>query len=157
MIKQRTLPYLASSEPYFERIRHLGYAVFLDSGRPKCPWGRFDIISAQPVELLELDSQGHKQPFSALQALYNKYQISLSENPDLPFQGGVIGHFSYDLGRSTEQFENLAARYSKLPDLRAGLYLWAVVVDHRKETATLIATSHIQDNQLDALETLPSK
>lgn len=154
MINQRALPYLPSSEPYFERIRHLGYAVFLDSGRPKCPWGRFDIISAQPVELLEMNADGPEQPFDALQKLYNKYQITVSENPDLPFQGGVIGHFSYDLGRSTEQFQSQAAKYTQLPDLRAGLYLWAVVVDHHKATATLVSTPSVDETKLNQIESL---
>lgn len=154
MINQRALPYLPSSEPYFERIRHLGYAVFLDSGRPKCPWGRFDIISAQPVELLEMNAEGPEQPFDSLQQLYSKYQITVSENPDVPFQGGIIGHFSYDLGRSTEHFQSQAAKYSQLPDLRAGLYLWAVVVDHHKETAALVSTPDVDETLLNQLESL---
>ena len=154
MINQRAFPYLPNSEPYFERIRHLGHAVFLDSGRPKCPWGRFDIISAQPVELLELNAEGPENPFDRLQKLYAKYQISVSENPELPFQGGIIGHFAYDLGRSTEALPQLAARYSQLPDMRAGLYLWAIVVDHHKETATLVSTPQVDPQQLSLLESL---
>ncbi len=154
MINQRALPYHPSSELYFERIRHLGYAVFLDSGRPKCPWGRFDIISAQPAELIELQADSPVNPFDALQNLYNKYQITVTENPDLPFQGGVIGHFSYDLGRSTEELPNRAVAYSQLPDLRAGLYLWALVIDHQKEIATLVSVPQVSESKLSELQSI---
>lgn len=154
MINLRTLPYLANSEPYFERIRHLGHAVFLDSGRPQCPWGRFDIIAAAPEAVLELQADDNADPFNALLALYERYQIPLSEHPDLPFQGGIIGHFSYDLGRATEQLPALAATYTALPDLRAGIYLWAVVVDHHKQSATLVSTTQLCSTLIDSIEQL---
>lgn len=154
LINQRVLPYLPNCETYYERIRHLGHAVFLDSGRPACPWGRFDIISAQPVELLELNADNPLNPFDALQALYNKYQIEISEDPELPFQGGVIGHFNYDLGRSTEQLPDKAEAYSDLPDLRAGIYLWALVVDHHRETAMLVSTPQVASETIAKIEAL---
>ncbi|MGH1432161.1 MAG: aminodeoxychorismate synthase component I [Neptuniibacter sp.] len=154
MINQRLLPYLSNSETYFERLRHLGHAVFLDSGRPSCPWGRFDILSAQPIELLELQADSATNPFDALQNIYDKYKIELSEDPNLPFQGGVIGHFNYDLGRATEQLPEKAEHYSQLPDLRAGIYLWALIVDHHTETATLVSTPQVTEERLVEIESL---
>ncbi|EAR61815.1 aminodeoxychorismate synthase component I [Neptuniibacter caesariensis] len=152
MITQRSLPYLTSSEPYFEKVRELGQAVFLDSGRPKCPWGRFDIIAAAPVESLELDANNPDNAFDQLEALYQRYAIDLDENPDLPFQGGIIGHFAYDLGRCAETLPTCAEDFAKLPDMRVGMYLWAVVVDHHKQTAVLVADSRVSVDQIDALE-----
>lgn len=154
MITHRSLPYLTNSELYFERIRHLGNAVFLDSGRPKCPWGRFDIIAAAPVETLELSADSDISPFSELDSLYQRYQLDLDENPNLPFQGGIIGHFTYDLGRAIEKLPNLAEQYTQLPDLRVGMYLWAVVTDHHNQTCTLVATDQVKNELLDQIETL---
>ncbi|WP_415896016.1 aminodeoxychorismate synthase component I [Neptuniibacter sp. PT34_22] len=150
MITQRSVPYLANSEIYFERLRPLGNAVFLDSGRPNCPWGRFDIIAAAPVETLSMNAD---QPaFDALQDLYNRYQNPQAEQADLPFQGGIIGHFAYDLGRSVEDIPVKAEDFASLPDMQVGMYLWGLVVDHHKEQAYLVADHRVSQEQLDLIE-----
>lgn len=150
MITQRSVPYLANSEIYFERLRPLGNAVFLDSGRPNCPWGRFDIIAAAPVETLSMNAD---QPaFDALQDLYNRYQNPQAEQADLPFQGGIIGHFAYDLGRSVEDMPVKAEDFASLPDMQVGMYLWGLVVDHHKEQAFLVADHRVSKEQLDQIE-----
>lgn len=123
----------------------------LDSGRPSCPWGRFDIISAAPIEKLCYSETDQFDPFQALEALYQRYELNLDENPDLPFQAGLIGHFSYDLGRATEKLpERLAPEYL-LPDMQVGMYLWALVVDHEKQTAVLVSHPDVSDSQLDQI------
>ncbi|WP_415898473.1 aminodeoxychorismate synthase component I [Neptuniibacter sp. QD48_11] len=150
MITQRSVPYLANSEIYFERLRPLGNAVFLDSGRPNCPWGRFDIIAAAPVETLSMNAD---QPaFDALQDLYNRYQNPQAKQADLPFQGGIIGHFAYDLGRSVENMPAKAEDFASLPDMQVGMYLWGLVVDHHKEQAYLVADHRVSKEQLDQIE-----
>lgn len=143
MITQHALPYISDTTPYFEAIRHLGAAVYLDSGRPLSPWGRFDIIAAAPVESLSLGIADCEDPFAELDAFYQRYRISRPSNDDLPFCGGVIGYFSYDLGRSIETLPAAANDFSNLPDLNVGMYLWAVVVDHHKETANLVVDERV--------------
>jgi len=152
LITQRPVPYLASSENYFERLRPLGNAVFLDSGRPNCPWGRFDIIAAAPVETLTLNADS--PAFEQLQSLYDKYQGNTDriEHSDLPFQGGIIGHFSYDLGRSIEALPKQAEDFSALADMSVGMYLWALVVDHDKQRAFLVADNQVSSTELDQIE-----
>lgn len=153
MITQRSLPYRIDSQSYFEKIRHLGHAVYLDSGRPKCPWGRYDIISAAPIEVLELNAED-VDAFKQLDALYEKYRTDIAQNEEIPFQGGIIGHFAYDLGRSLEQLPTLAADFSTLPDMRVGMYLWAIVTDHEKQTSTLIADARTELETLNSIEAL---
>lgn len=150
MITRRSVPYLTNSEIYFERLRPLGNAVFLDSGRPNCPWGRFDIIAAAPVETLSMNAD---QPaFDALQDLYNRYQNPQAEQADLPFQGGIIGHFAYDLGRSVETMPVMAEDFASLPDMQVGMYLWGLIVDHHEEQAYLVADHRVSKEQLDQIE-----
>jgi para-aminobenzoate synthetase component 1 len=56
----------------------------------------------------------------------------------LPFSGGAIGFFGYDLGRRFERLPRLAQRDIEMPDMAVGLYDWAVVVDHLRERAWLV-------------------
>lgn len=128
----------------------MGHAVFLDSGRPRCPWGRFDILSAAPVEVLEV--KAGDDPFTALEQLYSKYKRDTQEQDDLPFQGGIIGHFTYDLGRGIEKLPELADDFTTLPDMRVGMYLWAVVVDHEKQTAALISDDRVNATDIVSVE-----
>ncbi len=128
----------------------MGHAVFLDSGRPRCPWGRFDILSAAPAEVLEV--KAGDDPFTALEQLYSKYKRDTQEHDDLPFQGGIIGHFTYDLGRGIEKLPELADDFTTLPDMRVGMYLWAVVVDHEKQTAALISDDRVNATDIVSVE-----
>ena len=57
---------------------------------------------------------------------------------DYPFVGGLIGYFGYDLGRRLIDIPNTAAQITKLPDMRVGRFLWALVVDHQEQRSELI-------------------
>ncbi len=156
---RRSLPYLADSTAYFERIRDLGDAVFLDSGRPLSPYGRFDIIAAAPAEQIRYSysKDNSTQPFDLLRELQARYNISETSDPDLPFCGGLIGHFSYDLGRALESLPEQAEKDTELPDMIVGVYLWALVVDHELERCTLVAVSDadtVDNSELDKIEAL---
>ncbi|MFW1678199.1 aminodeoxychorismate synthase component I [Pontibacter sp. JAM-7] len=151
-IQQRSLPYKINSLTLFERIRSMGHGVFLDSGRPACPWGRFDILAAAPVELLTCSVENPDNPFPAVDQLYRKYALDLPQPEHLPFCGGLMGHFNYDLGRRLEALPNRASQSHSLPDLQLGLYLWAVVVDHQRQQTTLVAAPSVPSSQLDDIE-----
>jgi para-aminobenzoate synthetase component 1 len=58
--------------------------------------------------------------------------------PGLPFCGGALGYFGYDLGRRFERIPELAAADIDMPDLAIGLYDWAVVVDHVERRSWLV-------------------
>ena len=50
------IPYQEDSEVYFSRLAHLPFACWLDSGKPKSNYGRYDIISALPAVRLITES-----------------------------------------------------------------------------------------------------
>ncbi|RZU99061.1 aminodeoxychorismate synthase component I [Spiribacter vilamensis] len=52
----------------------------------------------------------------------------------MPFRGGAIGYFGYELGRRLEHQETADAG---LPDMAVGLYDWALVLDHDRQRAWL--------------------
>ncbi|MBY4675240.1 aminodeoxychorismate synthase component I [Marinobacterium arenosum] len=157
MIIRRSLPYLADSSRYFARIRPLGYPVLLDSCQPAAPMGRYDILSAAPVELIRYrQGQDSGCPFDRLQQLLDRYAVECQPQPELPFCGGLIGHFGYDLGRSIEHLPQLAVNDMAYPDMQVGLYLWALIVDHQTERCELVMQPTMADADqqrvLDALE-----
>lgn len=94
------LPYHADPAVLFERVRHAPGAMLLDSGRPTAERGRYDLISAWPVEILTPMPGENGRDFlgRARRALHALGPASVDEDCDLPFLGGLLGHLSYDFG-----------------------------------------------------------
>ena len=150
------LPYHPDSAPLFEAIVDLPWAVFLDSGPQRLGQSRYDILAARPYvrlvtrgTLTEIHADGvelsREDPF----ALVRRY---LDADPrcraDLPFCGGAIGYFGYDLARRIERLPVLAHDAERVPDMAIGIYDWAVVVDHVERRSWLIGQG--RDRETDA-------
>lgn len=143
------IPYQTSSESLFAAVRDLPDAVWLDSGAPHSIQGRFDIISACPDGIVEtqgaistiVDQHGSRSseedPFTLAEQLLEPL-VDHSLSSDYPFVGGLIGYFGYDLGRRLIDIPNTAAQITKLPDMRIGRFLWALVVDHQEQRSELV-------------------
>ncbi len=156
------LPYPENSTRLFEHILHLPWPVFLNSGHPRYPEGRFDILAAAPRKTLtthgpitRIQSRDGAQwsfddPFELL-----KQQLLDKQSPPgpLPFTGGALGYFAYDLGRRLELLPEKAKTDTCLPEMAVGLYDWAVIVDHRLQRSWL--AGHCPDEALAALQGTP--
>lgn len=149
------LPYHHNSANLFERIAHEPWAMLLDSGqmldpstnKPGSQYGQYDILVANPIATIVtkgddttivdgLTTQVSKEdPFKILNELLARYQ---AKDLGVPFAGGAVGYFSYDLGRRIEQIEDKNIP-EDIPEMMLGIYDWAVVVDHRKQQTTLIS------------------
>ncbi|RRV05185.1 aminodeoxychorismate synthase component I [Pseudomonas sp. v388] len=134
------LPYSADPAEYFLRIRHAPGAVLLDSGRPGADRGRFDLLSAWPVDQLavEADESGAAFLQRLRDSLAGLGEAQLPAGSELPFAGGLIGYLGYDLGRRLEPLPERAIDDLRLPDARLGLYAWAVITDHHARTTQLV-------------------
>ena len=53
----------------------------------------------------------------------------ISQATHLPFIGGALGLFGYDLGRRFERLPSLAARDVTIPEMAVGIYDWALLRD----------------------------
>jgi len=142
-----TLPWRPdAAEFWFAPISHLPWAMLLHSGHADHPYSRFDILVAEPRSTLvthgtdTLIDGVHSDacPLSLLQQAIDEMNLPCTPNPDLPFQGGALGLFGYDLGRRFEQLPDLAERDITLADMAVGLYDWAVVVDHHQQRVSLV-------------------
>ncbi|VVM52525.1 Aminodeoxychorismate synthase component 1 [Pseudomonas fluorescens] len=134
------LPYRANPAEYFAAIRHAPGAVLLDSGRPSADRGRYDLLSAWPLEQLTVSPDESGDAF--LQRLRDNLtrlgEASLPADHELPFAGGLIGYLSYDFGRHLERLPSQASDDLHLPDARFGLYGWALISDHLSQTSQLV-------------------
>lgn len=130
-----SLPYSANTAVAFQAIAGLPAPVWLDSGRPMAPGGRYDIVSADPIETLELQADSH-EPFVQLDDLL--CELSPEEgNTQLPFCGGIIGYAGYELGMGGN-FLPQDPRPTELPAGSFGLYNWALIVDHQLSASHLV-------------------
>jgi len=134
------LPYRADPAHWFERIRHVPGAVLLDSGRPAAERGRFDVLSAWPLGMFEPGAGESADGFfqRLRQALEELGPASAPEHCELPFVGGLIGLLSYDFGRRLETLPQQAQDDTGLPVARFGLYGWALISDHRRQSSQLV-------------------
>ncbi|MCW8157899.1 aminodeoxychorismate synthase component I [Stutzerimonas stutzeri] len=150
------LPYQADPAHWFERIRHAPGAVLLDSGRPKAERGRFDILSAWPLRMLEPgeDESGRDFFHRLRQALGELGEAVLPGDCELPFAGGLIGFLSYDFGSRLETLPQHAEDDSGLPLARFGLYAWALITDHQRQTSQLLFHPAAADSERHRLISL---
>ncbi|QLK46680.1 aminodeoxychorismate synthase component I [Vibrio owensii] len=136
----------------FSRIEQQPWAMLLRSASETHIDSRFDVLVANPIATLETiagdtqiktDTQEYvsqDDPFSLLDELQQQLlpNLELSAEWDLPFVGGALGYFSYDLGRRVESMPELATKDLQTPDMAVGLYEWALLIDHKLEKACLV-------------------
>ncbi|MCG3729079.1 aminodeoxychorismate synthase component 1 [Vibrio cincinnatiensis] len=131
----------------FSKIEHLPWAMLLRSPSEQHPDSRFDILVANPIVTLttladkteictpQSVTVSQKDPFELLAQLQATYLPNLTTQDDLPFIGGAVGYFSYDLGRRVEQLPTIAEHDLPMPEMAIGLYEWAIVLDHHQQMA----------------------
>jgi para-aminobenzoate synthetase component 1 len=150
------LPYRANPAEYFSRVRHAPGAVLLDSGRPSAERGRFDLLSAWPIEQLLVQPEETGSGFlqRLRQSLEQLGTAQLPEDCPLPFAGGLIGYLGYDFGRRLEPLLAYAIDDLQLPDARLGVYAWAMISDHQQGTSQLVFHPALADDERQRLRAL---
>ncbi len=91
------------------------------------------------------------KPLQALQQQLDLLTPEKGGNVDLPFVGGALGYFSYDLGRCIETLPRLAEDDTELAEMEVGLYLWAVIVDHQGKQSWLVSQPGITADETDSI------
>jgi para-aminobenzoate synthetase component 1 len=135
----------------FELIKDNPYSFFLDSGMDPQRLGRYSFLGSEPF--LVMNSRGseitlirgrehevqHGNPFDAMGKLLELYKLDHCPAP-VPFLGGAVGYFSYDLCHFIERLPSTAIDDLKLPEIYFAFYDTVMAFDHLEGRAYLVAT-----------------
>ena len=157
--------YFEDSADIVNRFAEQEWTVFLDSGHPRSKQGRYDIISGNPVCTLVTCGENttitteneviisNENPFELLKSELTRYSEKFDSSNitalNLPFVGGALGYFSYDLARRLENLPNFAEDAEAIPEMMVGIYDWAMVVDHEIKKSFLICYNESQQKHDD--------
>ena len=163
-----SLPYVSDSSIYFEAIANDPWSCYLDSGIQDdldeniSDKSRYDIIVSHPfikiiadestvsIEENNLKKITKEDPFNVLEGILANFDI---QETSLPFTGGALGYFSYELGQPSIKSNK---DHVGMPLMMIGIYDWALIVDHQEKTAC-IASHLINKDTKDYLTTLTKK
>jgi para-aminobenzoate synthetase component I len=145
--KLTELSYCRDSSQLFSHIANEDWSIFLDSGYPYIELGRYDIMTARPyitvktfadeTEIVYANGKSEhssEDPFLIIKSLLGKNETKLST---VPFAGGALGYFAYDLGRRLEKIPENSEHDIAMPEMAIGIYDWAVVTDHHQRRTWL--------------------
>ncbi len=135
----------------FELIKDGQFSFFLDSGMDPHKLGRYSFIGSDPFLVLKTRgsditiSQGNKKrsltgnPFDEVDNLLKTYRLDFHASP-VPFIGGAVGYFSYDLCHFIERLPSTAVDDLKLPGCYLGFYDLILAFDNLEDKAYIIST-----------------
>jgi len=135
----------------FELVKDNPYSFFLDSGMDSQRLGRYSFLGSDPF--LVMSSRGseitlvrgrehevqHGNPFDAIGKLLDMYKLDHCPVP-VPFLGGAVGYFGYDLCQFVERLPSTAIDDLKLPESYFAFYDAVMAFDHLEGRAYLVST-----------------
>lgn len=133
----------------FLSLRNQRHPFLLDSGMDLAGSGRFSFLGADPF--LTFSCKGDKcqitrtgepaamqtgDPFELLRALLKQYAVR--EELQVPFIGGAVGYFGYELCRFIEKIPHRAVEDVTMPDCFFGFYDGIYILDHLNGTVDIV-------------------
>lgn len=135
----------------FELIKDKPCSFFLDSGMDPQRLGRYSFLGSEPFlvmssrgsEITLVRGQNHKvrhgNPFDTIGKLLEAYRLDHCPAP-VPFLGGAVGYFGYDLCHFVECLPSTPIDDLKLPECYFAFYDTVVAFDHLEKKTYLVAT-----------------
>jgi para-aminobenzoate synthetase component 1 len=131
---------------YLRAVADRPYPALLESSQHSTPLGAYSILCWDPferitcrgaqVEVHDLRGGGRSaasgDPFRLLAREFARHRAQAPSAFDLPFAGGAVGYFSYDLRHRVESLPCWCSYDLDVPDFVLCLYDQALVFDHRR-------------------------
>jgi para-aminobenzoate synthetase component 1 len=143
----------------FELIKERPHSFFLDSGMDPAKLGRYSFIGADPFLVLKSRGQeislsygdGRKEtvmgnPFDVLDGLLRRYRMETGPVP-VPFSGGAVGYFSYDLCHFIERLPRTAVDDLKLPECYLAFYDTIIAFDLQQGRAYIVSCGFPEEDE----------
>jgi len=127
------------------------FSFFLDSGMDPHKLGRYSFIGSDPFIVLSTHgsesilTQGAEKsslsgnPFDVVNHFLEVYRLDPCFSP-VPFIGGAVGYFSYDLCHFIERLPSTAVDDLKLPECYLGFYDLVIAFDNLLAKTYIIST-----------------
>jgi len=111
-----------------------------------------NVVLTAKNDVVQLERQGevteiHGDPLRILAERLADFEQNCNAE-HIPFAGGAVGYFSYDLGRSIEDIPSIAKEDIPAPDYCLGFYDSALIVDLANRRCTAVSWS----SDLEAIE-----
>lgn len=132
------------------------YSFILDSGMDYEKLGRYSFIGYEPFKVFKskddqitvlengVEKNYKGDPFEKLKEVMAKHRMDYTS--DIPFVGGAVGYFSYDLCHHIEKLPRTAIDDVNIPDMFLGFYDGVIIVDHLKNEV-FVASLGIKDRE----------
>lgn len=136
--------------------------VLLESGTHSDGLGRYSIVCSEPTQTFECKDNHYTlkesnteyadtgDGLAFLKQLFERKKTSF--RGDLPFYGGAVGFFSYDLKDSLENLPVTVKKDLEMPDIWLGFYDWALIHDCLKNTWWMVVSEWVEDQHKIAIE-----
>ena len=144
------LCHAAAPRELFARVAAQPWAMLLESAAADHPDSQCHIICADPqatlqtrekITCIEHHQQQHlsdADPLDLLDCWLTRLLGSEPVSSTLPFTGGAMGLWGYDLGRRFEHLPAQAQADIRVPDMAVGIYDWAWILEPKAGRATLL-------------------
>ncbi|GAF81297.1 unnamed protein product, partial [marine sediment metagenome] len=139
----------------FEWLRSVAdepYPVLLESSLHDTYLGQYSILCWDPLKKLTCRADGveiedlrrggrvvlTENPFKVLSAEFDRHRFAAPSGFDLPFAGGAVGYFSYDLRHRVEKLPRWCSYDLDVPEFIVCFYDRAVIFDHRRDVTVCV-------------------
>jgi len=125
-----------------ETIYNRPYPFYLTSAMHHKAWGRVSFVGSDPFLVLKskgnnitIEQDGkatHKKgdPLEELRSILNAYKVRHNPKNPVPFMGGAVGYFGYDLCHFIEKLPNTTYDDLNFPDIFFAFYDRFIAIDH---------------------------
>jgi len=104
--------------------------------------GRFSYLGWSPAEVFTVGCDDAGCPLERLEQVLGRYRLSGDGELPVPFVGGWVGTFGYDLCRHIERLPDTVSHDLSLPLIRLAFYDAVLCWDHNRQKGTLLALQY---------------